>query len=126
MQMDAEQLRIEIAKAKGYAVKADIRDYGNAVLLYHNGSLVNWSTEEAILWNKYVPDWPTSIADAWELWNELPGHKVIYTMPFDKVACGYGGSYLDWDPRPVYPYMIKGNDTMLAISRAWLIWKAAE
>lgn len=73
-----------------------------------------------------LANWPENIADAWELFEEMPAPKVIYayTRPGGiEYDCGCAGiSDPDGD---YYPYNEADNTIARAICLAWLAWDAA-
>ena len=109
MQMDAEQLRMAIAKAKGW------RD-----LFVENDLL--WGTTEIANENWIgdimleVPHWPTSIADAWELEEELnPSERNEYGGWLSAIA-DYTQTIADYDWTLIHA-------TPLQRCQAWLLWR---
>lgn len=124
MQMDAAQLRIEIAKAKGYEEK--------------HGFLDAWSINPKTYWvtptgrlTSVLPDWPTSIADAWELEGELTlknWKDYVYTLQFvvaKDVETIFTCDFDDESRIEIHPFELI-HATPEQRSRAWLIWKAGE
>ncbi len=101
MQMSADELRIAIAKAKGMDCGLNPYDIDYCLL--------------------DTPNWSISIADAWQLWDELPHPRELFDVPDGEIAChaggeqGFMGHYHGW--------RASGADAPLAISRAYLIWK---
>jgi hypothetical protein len=129
--MTADELRLAIAKAKGWQIyhyDKDIAENCYYLLVDNDFDAVipfNYHKTEAECWEKDCPTWPTSIPDAWELVEEM-GHLcwtvTIENLPSkpQEVVC-----------RVFKPY-IAGRinayaDTVpLAICRAWLIWKSEQ
>lgn len=126
MQMDAEQLRLAIAAAKGMNPKV-VEPWEDIYGITH---MSDWCQEErcwlpagtSIAYNENgtisrLPNWTTSIADAWELWLELPHFKSIenyapHTEMYYVVFNGNGETTTE----------VEGVTAPLAICRAWLMW----
>jgi len=125
MAMTPEQLREAIAKAKGW--RCIVVDHGDF--------------SRTIWWDKpdgtsapTLPDWPTNIANAWELVDEIRasgcelridtdrngGGADIYSvaiMKFRGDGRGTGWTQVVEAEAPTAPF---------AISRCWLMWKEKE
>jgi hypothetical protein len=77
MQLTAEELRMEIAKAKGWQIyhyDKDIAENCYYLLVDSDFDAVNpfnYRKTEAECWEKDLPGWPANIADAWELVEEM-------------------------------------------------------
>jgi len=115
--MTPEQLRIEIAKEKGWT---QIKDTGDGIL---TGFLPNGG------WNPdYVPHYTESILDAWELESEIPNGIGVSAAQY--VAILY--RVLQNDPtvhrHPTYSVTFPSQFDLIHAtaeqrSRAWLILK---
>jgi len=103
MTMPADELRLAIAKAHGW--------YGFG--FYKSGVLsgLRNDPEYGVLSNA-VPEWTTSIADAWVLLNEFPGFTMSKTPDGRALLSVFDGIT-----------HIADTDLILAICRAWLMWK---
>jgi hypothetical protein len=112
MAMDADQLRLAIAKETGF-----IKDG-------HYWRITNDTFKRLV----YLPDWPRDIAAAWGLVEELrtaffSTHLIGWDHQ-DKyyVIChprqGHGENLPDLEGQ--------GATVPLAICRAWLIWKGSQ
>ena len=130
MTMTAEELRLAIAKAKGLDVRR-ARDIPELLPGLHEPGLykglAEWiTTETLILCNGgapwFPPHWTTSIADAWELMEEIAAKD--YPIPGicrmdenDNWNCYYrfaGDQGIE---------IVEADTAPLAICRAWLLWK---
>ena len=109
--MTNEELRLAIAKAKGY--RTFMLDENHPAVIFG----ANKVGDERFYTNEMPPDWPASIADAWELWDEMKEHVVIW----------FDGVQLVWvvynEPNDKY---IDDITVLRAICKAWLSWKAAK
>ena len=119
MAMTPEQLRLAIAEAKGYEFIQDFED----------GSKEFAGPRENIGWyyinSRYpfsdapLPDWPASIAAAWELEGELIGReRDQYALQLLRVVSRETRE--TWD----VPNWLLIHATAEQRSRAWLMWKA--
>jgi hypothetical protein len=123
MTMTPEEIRLEIAKAKGIKL---IFPFSPTMPYFENGVT---STGRPYL--SQVPWWPTSISDAWELVEEMraAGFWVQMRTPFvaghnndywcgatPQGVTGWNGEPDNWTQAPTAP---------LAICRAYLAWKRA-
>jgi hypothetical protein len=102
--MTNEELRLAIAKAKGWVCLAGVwlgplEPDGTRVALYN------------------VPDWPASIADAWELWDEMKEYVTIWFDSVQLVWVVYNESNAKY---------IDDITVLRAICEAWLAWKVAK
>lgn len=128
--MTNDELRIAIAKAKGW--KLFTRDrFGESVqeLYYSESGKIKYAEQiefqeldvEKLANLEYIPDWPNEIAAAWELFDELPVYK--------SVECARH----DGRPKPViWECHVNGVGNFLAntapvvICLAWLAWKEGQ
>jgi hypothetical protein len=71
------------------------------------------------------PDWSTVIAEAWELFEEMPEWvTVMKTTGENKWYCGCHGS--SDEQGNIYWYQAFADTAPRAICIAWLIWKDAQ
>lgn len=116
MQMDTEQLRVAIAEAKGWY---RFRHYKNAIL-----SGLRNDPEYGVLSNA-VPNWPTSIADADPLIDEIvsAGYHINLLDSMSMGKLWHFGIYADdgW-----LLISASGKSRAEAISRAYLMWRNEE
>lgn len=124
MQMTPAELREAIAKAKGYECK-----HG-----YMDKACINpkdyWVTPEGRL-TSVLPDWPTDIADAWNLVEEIRAHGDEIRLDTDRNGSGEDvitvvalrfrgdGRGTGWNSVAI----AEAPTPALAICRAWLMWK---
>ena len=129
--MTNEEMRLAIAKAKGYELGYSYELYAEVKLgdpvpevdkhlkyLYTDSEYSNGSP----MWIE-TPDWPTSIADAWELAEEA--HLTIYT-PGSSYASGEYGNGDSYAAETQNGLFIEADTAPRAICEAWLEWKAAK
>lgn len=127
MQLTPEQLRVEIAKAKGCI----IRKYDAETWAVENPEITGILQTlrprlEDALDNECIPNYPADIAAAWELFLEMAKTLIV------KISNGDGDS-CDIDilkPYEIFPAReepfrigLSGVTFPDIISRAWLIWK---
>ena len=125
MTMDAEQLRVAIATAKGMEVGYEIKLFAEIKLgdpipepkktptyLY---PALKYS-DDSPMWIR-LPEWTTDIAAAWELEEELPEDaRLDYA---DRLA-----EIIELDGALDFQYWFyMAHATAEQRSRAWLIWK---
>jgi hypothetical protein len=124
MQLTAEELRLEVAKAKGFVQFKNVRSIFNGIEYDVAGWFVK--SEEGPLGTFHqaiYSDWPANIADAWELvedFGKLSWSFTVENIPDrpTEVLCHVfrpfqGGGFLGC-----------GTTAPLAICRAWLVWKS--
>lgn len=117
-EMTPEEIRLEIAERKGYE---NIRTWGiKNVLMVYGGQ------EPGLHHN--LPNWPESIAAAWELFEELPIRRELLVTNYKQVVyeCASGWSGWDFESGGPGKYAERGDTAPLAICRAWLAWKRSE
>lgn len=110
MQMSPDELRVAVAKAKGWRVyivnKGDFES-------------LEYSTEEMPYVARHCPDWPASITDAYTLEDEIPAvDRYKYTQQLNWII-NQDTSIIDqrWELIHASP---------LQRSQAWLMWKREE
>jgi hypothetical protein len=69
------------------------------------------------------PDWPRSIADAWELWDEMKNTGVIRLSNGDGDSCDIDYLPFDLVHQPIH---ISAENDPEVISRAYLIWQESQ
>ena len=141
LEMDAEQLRVEIAKAKYERVEvrgcefspdcgdlSEVQDIGRRYSEDRStrDNYILWPcwledsfTDDGVIYEYWrpVPDWPISIADAYELEGEVPPEEIENYMR----ELGYVINHkLDFAVKWLYQI---AHATPEQRSRAWLIWK---
>lgn len=105
MQMTPERLRIEIARRKGLLRPTEDGDW--LIITHGYGT---------------TADWPTSIADVWELVEDVNTHGYTVNIQVD-----YAGATAYFTERgaisrePVC-FVEYGNTVPLAVCRIWLLW----
>lgn len=115
MAMSPDELRVAVAKAKGWRVyiinKGDFES-------------LEYSTEEMPYVARHCPDWPASIADAWELVEEIRQSGAwVYVDTDNTYTCAVQIVGVD---NEITEYFSTADIAPLAISRAWLMWKREE
>ena len=124
IRMTQEELREAIAEAMGYVVKHNyLDDYGINPKDY-------WVTPTGRL-TSVLSDWPTNIADAWELVEEIRANG--FELKIDTDLTGSGNDYNvailafhDGSDNGTGWTLVAFAEALtapLAISRAWLMWK---
>lgn len=122
MRMTPAEVRVAIAKKKGYSKKYGIMDAASMNKVDYWVLPEGWTTS-------VLPDWPSNIADAWELESEIP------ETDFERYA-----NYLEYvvahDTKTLFRIGQDGKGhvhTFFMIhataeqrSRAWLMWKEGE
>ena len=113
MQMDTEQLRVAIAEAKGIDIQYPFS--GKYGPFYQDG-LTGMGTP----YLSKLPNWPTSIADAWELYREMKqaGCIVVVTHAPD----GRGYCHVNTLQQGDKLIGVYSSDELHAICEAYLIW----
>ena len=109
-----EELQKKIAKLKGWT---HIREV--------NGQLLGMPPNHPGIW--VAPEWPESIADAWELVEEMEraGNWTRLQTPFTprdgyRFGCTPSG-ITGWNGMPdIYE---SGNTAPISICKAWIAWK---
>lgn len=119
--MPADELRVEIAKRRGFdVVHIPSPNTGYVWFQLHKVTgrySASSYLSEAKAWQD-TPDPTVNIADTWVLWNELPNFKAIEEYaPRENMETKF--VYLRTDTLHV---RISGEPILLAISRAWLLW----
>jgi hypothetical protein len=115
--MTPDQLRVEIARERGYTVCA--AKFFDVFELILDGRVLAVSSNKQNAWHN-TPNWPTSIADAWELVEEM---RPLITVAI--TASHYGLFNCTFTRRDEYFPFLEIRDAAtapLAISRAWLLW----
>lgn len=123
MQMSPDELRVAVAKALGYEFISPIRNKFNQITNQwgwkFNGKFIDYEDD--------IPDWPASIADAWELINDFVAHHIgfeISNVEHSNRIITYEISLYDPIGGPAtWHCQVEGNTVEFAISRAWLMWK---
>lgn len=134
LNLTPEQLRVEIARRKGWKFWRDpnYRDGECTVfppeLDYSDcspyGYLVDPSKMDSIVFEINTQDWTTDIAAAWELVEEMiengeaPGELIISWYEDKKWYCQSADRKVE-----NYAY---ADTAPLAICRAWLMWRKGE
>ncbi len=118
--MTNDEMRIAIGKLRGFDVAISpsaTRDH-LWFQLFKDGE--RYSTNSYLVEDKAwrdAPNWPENIADAWELWEELPPFKSIeYHAPMNRpysVMYTVGNTHHQFD----------ADTAPLAICVAWLAWE---
>lgn len=117
MAMTPEQLREAIAKAKGWFQYQDLENPHSAPA----SNCYNWwyvFENENWKWTSHIPDWPTNIADAMDLFDE------VQVEPFEQ-AVFIGREVAlssDWHCY-IGVHCSTAPTAPLAISRAYLLFK---
>lgn len=120
MQMDTEQLPQAIAEAKGWQFLryGKITKIGSVKL-----AATAWFDKYGECVGPVLPHWPTSIADAWKLAEEINTHGYTVNVQIDHtgavVYITERGTINSDDAIRVVEY---GACAPLAISRAYLMW----
>ena len=126
MAMTPAELRVAIAEAKGYEYKYGYKDeYGINPKDY-------WVTPAGRL-TSVLPDWTTSIADAWELVEDMRENGCEFRIDTDRTGSGDdiynvaifrdgSGTGTGW----TRVALAEAPTAPLAISRCWLMWKEME
>ena len=76
----------------------------------------------------FCPDWPNSIADAWELFAELPAKKALICRGNNQWTCGCNGedSQLVCESETLeiehYPIENTADAAARAVALTWLAW----
>lgn len=125
-----EELRLEIAKAKGWKMWNTY--YKNTSFLplcpedkldVEVGFEVEWVTSHPRLyWQTGDPNWPENIAAAWELVEEIPLVEAVKVERTEKNEPHYWCAIVkgdDW-------YTGEAETAPRAICLAWLEWKKAQ
>lgn len=96
MGMSAEELRLAIAKAEGFKYQQDApkghfcKMFGNHEGWWFDPTDNSWFCAKCM--DHLIPDWPTSIADAWELEAQLtPKQQEKYAFLLFRITSGYEG-----------------------------------
>ncbi len=126
-EMSAEELRLAIARAKGWFVMEWI-NYNDAFSLINpaqtRGSNIYPSREAA--WSSmdecHVPNWSTSIAAAWELIDQIPPEWFVSVDRDGKRWLCMIGSNKSSEEY----YSGEGTTAPVAICKAWLAWKESQ
>lgn len=131
--MTADELRIAIAKAKGWTIwkHSDSSRYGLPLSPKDApGEGSGWSIRDnwdgKLIWQNEYSDWPKSISAAWGLAEEMLSSGM-------SIHIDAGSSITGWFAC-AYPDDIDTGDDFfglaetapIAICRAWLAWKAAQ
>ncbi|CAK0753303.1 hypothetical protein CCP3SC15_1930008 [Gammaproteobacteria bacterium] len=122
MAMTPEELRIEIAKVKGWTnfvtgYFSSWTPYNGEPLEAHH--LETWATmPDGEVRTRQIPNWPIEIAAAWELEDTLPDDNARYEYT----------RLLTWVINRIEPYVTDQrfmliHATPLLRARAWLMWK---
>ena len=112
-QLDAAQLRLEVAMVKGYI---DNRQFCENEFLGPDNEWYYLESEYSS--DRILPNWPADIAAAWELGEEFPEWSA------GKYPSGY--RFIGWDYRDGELYKAAeeyGQSIEIAICRAYLMWK---
>ena len=109
-EMTAEELREEIARLRGWTDT--------------DRPLVHWKTPPSHPRWAWVPNWPSDIAAAWQLVEEI--EKECHAVSMER------GSKKQWDcvilPEEVQETWVvgEGDTAPLAICRAYVAWKRTQ
>jgi hypothetical protein len=129
MALTPEQLRVEIAKAKGWTYKQESPDIENYFCRLVGNKSGWWNKSGQDEWicaycHEPFPDWPTDISAAWELVEEVQKDDscwlVITTNGNEKFACSIHETTSEDGTTECYA---NESTAPLAICRAWLLWK---
>lgn len=112
MAMDAAQLRLAIARAKGWER-----------FLSLDGHMLGRSPDGT--WFDSVPDWPNDISAAWELVEEMGKSCKVHVSYYAFDTKWYCSTIRVDEIDDVLIFFAKDDTAPLAICRAWLLWKAA-
>jgi hypothetical protein len=135
-EMNEQEIRLEIAERNGWAIEETEVTPGEIMYCIFCGDaqVSDQYYDENNAWyeiicNNTLPDWPASIAAAWELVDDMDnnGKWVQMRTPFiddgywcgctPKGITGWNGTPDLWMNAPTAP---------LAICKAWLAWKRSE
>lgn len=116
MRMEPDELRMVIAKDKGYTLEP-----------HRNCSCgtQTWYLNDVICLAQEVPHWSTDIADAWELVEEMADQGDLFIESWKDGEWFIANHPFSANPRGLASCDGKTTgkrDICLAICRAWLAW----
>jgi hypothetical protein len=126
-QMTDEQLRLAIAKVKGYSL---YQIGANGYVARSSGMLPKEAYQvDAFVTPQhirffYTPDWPVDISAAWELWEEFPVVAQLKNHGISEIQVYDEGEAVR-DNIAVVRYRISGKFSPRTICLAYLAWKDA-
>jgi hypothetical protein len=137
--MTDDELRLAIAKARGWTVYHYDKDYRDSCyycLLNGDGYPVNddymnnHHQTEAEAWAD-CPDWPTDLNAAFGLVREAEGQNVgfsLHNVSYDNgKRITYEATFYDpWGGPKCEKYSVEATTPARAICEAWLKWKESE
>ena len=117
--MTHDQLRVEIARDRGYTVCA--AKFFDVFELILDGRVLAISSNKQNAWHN-TPNWPTSIADTWELVEDVNAHGYTVNIQIDHT--GVTAYFTERGAISIEPvhFMEYGNTASIAICRVWLLW----
>lgn len=117
LNLTPEQLRVEIARRKGYTVGVGRMDRAS---IYST----KWYQAPNGIRTTVIPDWPNDIAAAWELLEEASDYLISSTSSLD---IGRVYSVRIFGRRVDSHISTTNTDTLpVKICRAWLMWRKGE
>ena len=122
LQMTPEELRVEIALRKGWLARSSSSPSGPFWWTPPNENGHRKSSTSDV-----PPSWPASIADAWELVEEIgaAGASVqIVQIIHGEGRVSYAVAIVTPDEPFMDSYDSEGETAALALSSSWLLWKA--
>jgi hypothetical protein len=128
-EMTPEEIRQEIAERRGWSYVVVSHKY----TALPDGKLSEGIPIYGYIFNggvSYPPDWPASIAAAWELVEEISKGDYTTSLTYsdcaDVVIYDQGNGDPEADPSLIYVSSGHADTAPLAICKAWLAWKRSE
>jgi hypothetical protein len=124
-QMTDEQLRLAIAKVKGYSL---YQIGANGYVARSSGMLPKETHRVDEFVNPqhiqiFTPDWPVDISAAWELWEEIPVVALLKNHDISEIQVYDEGEAVR--DIAVVRYRISGKFSPRTICITYLAWKDA-
>jgi hypothetical protein len=125
--MTDEQLRLAIAKVKGYSlyqIGANGYVARSSGLSPKEEHRVDEFVNPQHIRFFFTPDWPVDISAAWELWEEIPVIAMLKNHDISEIQVYDEGEAVR-ENTAVVRYRISGKFSPRAICIAYLAWKDA-